>query len=329
LDKKQHPTREDLVKALSLFEAVADIPTKFALLWASLALACSPAFAGDPNAGGTNFNSITRPAVELIGPLANTTAAAARVIVPDGTSLFQPIAPAETRWFAFEAEPGKTYVVDILDPYGDLGTNVIGAVAVTDSGGVSAPPEANSNCSAVATNRAPGLEVNTDGWRCIIRTFTPTNGATQNKRGIYVSIGSGGGTSFQIRVRESTIYGRWTTNGYDFHVELQNTTADSTCVQIVLNPGTGYVYSGGAWSVAGAIVSTQVPVPPMGAIKTVFANGTLSGGDNKGTMRLTDCGTGELVPNGIQVSSFGFNPVTNVFYYTTPTRANQGGQNTW
>ncbi len=301
-----------------------------ATLLGALLCGVSTAALADPNAGGTNLNAMKRPVAERLEPLDNTQVGAARIIVPDGTSLYQPIGALETRWFAFEAEPGKTYVVDIVDPYGDLGANVIGAVAVTDSSGVSAPPEANSNCvSPVPANRAPGLEVNSDGWRCIIRTFSPANGLTQNKRGIYVSIGSGGGTSFQIRVRESTIYGRWTTNGYDFHIELQNTTADSTCAQIVLNPQTGYTYSGGVWLVPGVVFSTQLTVPPLGAIKTVVPSGTASGGAFRGTMRITDCGTGELVPGGLNVSSYGFNSTINGYLYFFPTNSNHGGQNTW
>ena len=317
------------MNALARLDRAGRRAANTSLLIASLCVASTAAFAGDPNAGGTNFNTASRPP-ERLSPLVNTSVANARVTVPDGTSLFQPIGVSETRWFTFEAEPAKTYVVDILDPYGDLGANVVGAVAVTDSGGTLAPPEANSNCSLAAADRAPGLNVTGDGWRCIIRTFTPTNGATQNKRGIFVGVGTGGGTSFQIRVRESTMYGRWTTNSYNFHVELQNTTGDSMCAQIVLNPETGYTYSGGVWTVpAGALQVQNLTVPAMGAIKTIIPNGTLSGGAIRGTMRITDCGTGQLVPDGLNVSSYGFNPVNSEYLYFFPNKANQGGQNTW
>ena len=98
-----------------------------------------------------------------------------------------------------------------------------------------------------ANTRAPALEVASDGKRCIVRTFPPTPGNTQNKRGVYVAVAAVTGSSFQIRVRESTIYGRWTTNGYDFHVELQNTTADSMCAEIIFLPNTGDSYAG-TWS---------------------------------------------------------------------------------
>lgn len=315
---------------------VTSVRTVAALLGALLCVTSAAAQAADPNAGGTNNNAVTRAVVERIGPLDNTAVTSARIIVADGTSLFQPIAPADTRWFAFEAEPGKTYVADILDPYSDLGANVIGSVAVTDSSGCSvfpttctAPPEANSNCSAAATSRAPGLEVSGDGWRCIIRTDTPQTGKTQNKRGIFIGVGAGGGNSFQIRVREATMYGRWTTNGYDFHIELQNTTADSMCAMIVLNPNVGYSWNGATWTVTGTVFTTQLTVPPMGAVKTVVPAGTLSGADNRGTLRITDCGTGQLVPNALNLSSYAFNPVTSVYLFFTPTKSNQGGQNTW
>ncbi len=212
------------------------------------------------------------PAQAQVGPLANTAVGNARVIVPDGSSLQQPIVAGETRWFVFGAEPGKTYAVEVVDPNSDLAANTIGTLNANDASGVSAPSETNVDCTA--NTRAPALEVASDGKRCIVRTFPPAPGNTQNKRGIYVAVGSVMGPSFQIRVRESTIYGRWTTNGYDFHVELQNTTADSMCAEIMLLPGTGDIYTG-AWS--GGLTVTTLTIPPFGANKVVFASGTLVG----------------------------------------------------
>ena len=301
-----------------------------ALLLALLAVVPAAAQTIAPNAGGTNFNTISRPAVESIGPADNTGASTARVIVPDGTSLFQAITPlVETRWFVFEAEPQKTYVVDVLDPYGDLNANVIGSVSVTNADGTTAPTEANTNCSSAATNRAPGLEVSTDGFRCIIVTNAPANGATRNKRGIYVGVGLVQGNQFQIRVRESTLYARWTTNAYDYHIELQNTTGDSMCARIVLNPSAGYTWTGATWIVPAGVQSVNLTVPAFGAIKTIFPNGTFSGGELRGTVRINDCGTGELVPNGLNVSTLGYNTNTGVYLVFTANKANQGGQNSW
>ena len=49
-------------------------------------------------------------------------------------------APGETRWFVFGAEPGKTYVVEAVDPYSDLVANTIGLLFAYDASGVAAPP---------------------------------------------------------------------------------------------------------------------------------------------------------------------------------------------
>src|SRR6266496_4204822 len=57
-----------------------------------------------------------------VGPLVNTSVGNARVIVPDGTSLLQADSSG-TRWFVFGAEPGKSYVVEAVDPASDLAAN--------------------------------------------------------------------------------------------------------------------------------------------------------------------------------------------------------------
>ena len=75
-----------------------------------------------------------------------------------------------------------------------------------------------------------------------------------NKRPVYVKVtrmdpASGGGAQFKIRAREATIYGRWLTAGYDYHVELENTTADAMCVEVVRYPASGLSYAPGpGWS---------------------------------------------------------------------------------
>ena len=263
---------------------------------------------------------------QTIGPLANTSVGNARVIVPDGSSLLQAQTPGETRWFVFGAEPGKTYVVEAVDPYSDLAANTIGLLTLYDASGVAAPPEASVDCTA--NLRAPALEVSSDGKRCIVRTFPPSPGNTQNKRGIYVSVGAVSGPSFQIRVRESTIYGRWTSNGYDFHVELENTTADAMCAEIIFLPNTGDSYAG-TWS--GGLTTTTLTIPPFGANKYVLAGGTLVGPDNKGTLRIGACAAPtNLVPSGLHVSTYAYNPVTDKFLYFFTNPANNGAtSNSW
>ena len=269
--------------------------------------------------------ALSNPA-PCLQPLANTSVANARVVVPDGSSLLQAIGGGETRWFVFGVEPGKSYVVEVVDPYGDLASNTIGAVAITDASGVAAPPESTIDCTA--NQRAPALEVAADGKRCVVRAFPPAIGTAQNKRGIYVSVGSVAGNQFQIRVRESTMYGRWTTNGYDFHIELENTTSDSICAEIVFYPNSGNTYSG-TWS-GGLDATHQLTIPPFGANKMVLPNSTLVGPDNKGTVRIGACGTANLVPGALHVSTYAYNPVTDKFLYFFTNAANNGATaNSW
>jgi len=264
---------------------------------------------------------------QTVGPLVNTTAANARVIVPDGTSLQQAIGGGETRWFVFGVEPGKTYAVEVVDPASDLAANTIGSVSLSNGSG-SAPPEANVDCTL--NTRAPALEVASDGIRCILRTFPPTPGNSQNKRGVYVAVGSVTGPSFQIRIRESTLYGRWTTNSFDFHVELQNTTADSICAEILFFPNAGDSYSG-TWS--GGLFQTTLNIPPFGANKFILPNGTLVGtvNDNKGSLRIGACsGSVNLVPGALHVSTSAFNPINATWAYYFPISANNGAtSNSW
>jgi len=303
--------------------------------WSTTLLGCvllgvvsAPAFADDPNPSSAT-SDVSPAASEKSGrvtPLANTTVGNARVLPADGTSTYQGTGGL-TRWFAFGAEPGKTYVVEVLNPYDDLGSNAIGTVGIFNSGGVLPPDEASVDCAM--STRAPSLEVSTDGVRCVIRTFIPSAGTTQNKRGIFINVASALGNQFLIRIRESTLYGRWSTNGYEFHVELQNTTADSVCIQILRYPTTGLTYSGGVWS--GAIGFSELTIPPFGANKTIFANGSTVGGALTGTLRLHACaGIYNFVPGAIQTSTYAYNPITDKFLYFFTTTAN-GGQasNTW
>jgi hypothetical protein len=266
---------------------------------------------------------------QSVGPLVNTTVGNARLIVPDGSSLRQSISTGETRWFVFGAEPGKTYVVEAVDPDSDLVSDTIGALHVYAANGTTTPPpETNVDCTA--GQRAPALEVPVavDGMRCVVRAFPPSPGNTQNKRGLYVAVGSVTGSSFQIRVRESTIYGRWTSNGYDFHVELENTTADSMCAEIIFLPNTGDSYAG-TWS--GGLTTTTLTIPPFGANKYVLPGGTLVGPDNKGTLRIGACAVPtNLVPSGLHVSTYAYNPVTDKFLYFFTNPANNGAtSNSW
>ena len=253
-----------------------------------------------------------------------------RVLVPDGTSLSQAFsAYPETRWFAMTVEPGKTYVIDAVDPTGDLTTDAIGTLGVYDVDSLSSPPEANVDCTAANGRRPPAVDVNSDGIRCIVRTALPTAGMQQNKRPVYVKVtrmdpASGGGAQFKIRAREATIYGRWLTAGYDYHVEVENTAGDSACVEIAQLPRSGVTYAAGpGWS--GPVTASTLNVPAFGAAKVVIPKGVPVGADTEGTLRINACSTPtNLLPAGLHVSTYAFDPVGNRYIYFFTATANEG-----
>jgi hypothetical protein len=258
-----------------------------------------------------------------------------RLLVPDGTSVTQVFGGyPETRWFALTVEPGKTYVVEAADVSGDLAANALGTLGVYAVDGVSAPPEATVDCTAANGPRPPAVEVAGDGLRCVIRTLPPA-GTLLNKRPVYVKAtrldpAAGGGSQFKVRARESTVYGRWVTAGYDYHVEVENTTADAMCVEVSRYPATGLSYAPGpGWT--GSVSSFTLTVPAFGAVKQVIPAGSLVGTDGTGALRISACGTPtNLIPAGLHVSTYAFDPVGNRYIYFFTSSANEGKtRSTW
>ena len=261
---------------------------------------------------------------------------AVRGMIPDGSSLKQTFGPyPDTKWFALDVEPGKTYVIEAADVSGDLAANAIGTIGIFDLDLVSAPPEANVDCTAVNGPRPPAVDVASDGIRCVLRTAPPTFPTVLNKRAVVVKVtrmdpGSGGGAQFKIRAREATIYGRWLTNGYDYHVEVENTTADAMCVEVAAYPASGLMYSP-YYGWLGGVGTFTMNVPAFGAVKNVTPAGSKVGNDMEGTFRIGACASPlNLIPGALQVSSFAFDAVGNRFIYFFTTTANEGKtRSTW
>jgi hypothetical protein len=161
--------------------------------------------------------------------------------------------------------------------------------------------------------------------RCVLMTFPPIAGDTENKRGVFIRVGPNvpfGDQSFHIRVRESSHYGRWTTNGYDFHFELQNTSFEQFCVAIVFFGDTGLSYSG-TWS--GVFERMDLELPQFGASKGILRSGTTVNAATSGTFRLQACEGGlYYLPESVHVSTYAHNPATGKFLYFFPTPANNG-----
>ncbi len=151
----------------------------------------------------------------------------------------------------------------------------------------------------------------------------------QAKRPVYLKVtqmdpAAGGGPRFRIRAREATIYGRWNTATYDYHVEVENTTGDPMCVEVARYPGSGLTYTAGpGWS--GSIAPFMLTVPAFGAVKQVIPSGSLVGTDSEGTLRINACGSPtNLIPGGLHVSTYAFDPVSNRFVYYFTSTANDG-----
>ncbi len=173
-----------------------------------------------------------------------------------------------------------------------------------------------------------------NGIRCVISTVLPI-GTLLNKRPVFIKVtrmdpAAGGGSQFTIRAREATIYGRWLTAGYDFHVEVENTSADAMCVDVVRYPATGLTYTSGlGWT--GAIDTFTLTVPAFGAVKQVIPNGSLVGNDSEGTLRLSACDSpANLIPGALHVSTYAFDPASDRYIYFFTSTANEGKtRSTW
>jgi hypothetical protein len=290
-----------------------------------LFLCCAIGVAQSPdnnpaNSGGQKIVA-SGPPDHGTGPLANTSAANARVIPPDGTSLYDSFTDGATQWFTTRVEAGKSYVVEALDPYEDLGGNSIGDVAIFEADGTTPMTNAWVNCSSYSGNLAPAtappsLEVGNDGRRCIVRPFTAGNPPPKN---ITIRVTEDFGPQFQIRMRESTIYGRWTVNGYDMHVEIQNTSAQEVDVETLL------------YSDAGDLVGFNFfEIPAYGSSKVVYPHNSIN--PNRGTLRVIADAFGNtvFVPGQVNLQTYAYNTGSGTYLFFTPWRINDGQTaNSW
>jgi hypothetical protein len=133
-----------------------------------------------------------------------------------------------------------------------------------------------------------------------------------------------------IRSRESTAYGRWTTAGHDYHIELDNTTAQEVCVQVARYPASGLAHSpGSGWS--GVVGTFSLTVPAFGAVKTVVPNGSVLGSDSTGALRFNACASPvNTIPAGLHISTYAFDSAASRYLYFFTSRANGGAtKNSW
>jgi hypothetical protein len=248
-----------------------------------------------------------------VTPKINTSAANARVIIPDGTSLIDAFSDGVDQWFIARLEGGKSYVLEAIDPYGDLTSNAIGTLSVWESDGTTPVTNTSVTCGVGASVVAPSLEVDQDGIRCVIVPFV---GAAFPPKNVAFRVQQGGGSLFHIRLRESTIFSRWTVNGYDMHIELQNTTADQADVQVCLFGDTG----GSGTPVVGC---DSLAIPGWGSAKLVKPAGSIA--PNRGTLRVIgSTAGGNYVPGQINLQTYAYNPAVGNYLFFVSEKVNDG-----
>ena len=264
--------------------------------------------------------SIARTEPGAGGPRANTTSANARVMVPDGTSYTEDFGAGPVKWFTAALEAGKTYTLEVIDPFGDLGNNFVGGLTVYDADGTTTPPtNMFIDCSFQATQIAPSFEVSTDGARCGLRPFIGISFGPQKIITFAISEGANS-CCVKVRLKESGISTRWTTNGYHMFIAVQNTGAYPADIQVAWYP------SDGTSGFDGIVTNNTFTLPAYGAVQVVRTSGSTN--PNTGTARIIS-NDGVLETGQINVQAYAFNPAVGNYLFFVPTGVNQGGPSTW
>lgn len=262
----------------------------------------------DPPAGASTPAPSGKETSRAGGPLNNDVAGNARILMPDGSTTSDALGAATQKWYVTKLEHGKSYVLEAIDPFGDLGANCVNTT-VYDSDATTTPP-ADTELDTGAANIAPAMEVSDDGQRTAIRPDL----AAAATRIYYIKV-TQCGSSFRIRLRESTSYSRWTVNSYNMFVGLQNTTQTDVQCQVLF------------YSDAGVLITNDVvTVPGFGAAQVTHLHDTLA--PNHGALRVQWWGLGAgLVPGHVNVQPYAFNVSTGVYLNFFAERVNDGKAN--
>jgi len=232
---------------------------------------------------------------------------------PDGTSVSMVLPPATPLWFAARIEGGKSYVAEAILAGKDRNFNDL-AMTLWENDGTT-PYAGNSDCSAETNSAAPSMQVNSagfstaDGQRC---TLTP-DVATQLVLIRVISTQTG---TLAVRLRETTVYSRWTVNSYNMYVPIHNPSQSSLAGWVLYYPevttGTfnGYV----AWD--------NISLGGWGSTQFFHANSSIT--PNRGQLRIV-----LYKGTDLQLQTYAFNPATGNYLIFYSERLNHGSGNTW
>lgn len=245
----------------------------------------------------------------------NTTASDAVNLIPDGTSVSMAFTGGTPQWFAARVEFTKSYVVEAMLSGNDRNANDVSLALFENDGTTNY--SGSYDCSAETNSAAPSMQSSSstflaaDGARC---SFYPPMASASL---VLVRATSSFTGTLKIRMRETTVYSRWTVNGYNMYVPVHNPsqTTVSGCVVYYQEGTTGTgpsTYVGADCFTLGGWGSTQF----------VHNNGAFT--PNKGQLRVVmNKGT------DLQIQTYAFNPATGNYLIFFPERLNHGSGGTW
>jgi hypothetical protein len=174
--------------------ACAGLVSKLTFGLASLCLA-GGAMAGDLNAGAGGSSVIKISRDSQVPAMNGVISGSLRYLVPDGSNLYISWGTETERWYYTEVEPGKTYVVEAMDPYADFGASSFAGMGIYELDGTTTPPAETQVACGISNGEGNGSGVEeiapailNYAPRCIVRTFFPTAITTLNKRNIYIKL---------------------------------------------------------------------------------------------------------------------------------------------
>ncbi len=246
----------------------------------------------------------------------NTTAADAVNLIPDGTSVSMAFTANVPQWFAARVEGSKSYVVEALLAGVDRNANDV-TLALYENDGTTTYT-GTSDCSEETRGAAPSMQASStaltspaDGARCTF--YPPVVSASL----VLVKVSSGFSGTLKIRMRETTVYSRWTTNSYNMYVAVHN-MSQSTVSGVVV------YYQEGIASPGPTTFSyvDYFTLGGWGSTQFYHASGSLA--QSRGQVRI-------VMSKGtdVQVQTYAFNPSTGNYLVFFPERLNHGSGNTW
>jgi len=210
-------------------------------------------------------------------------------------------------WFGATLESGKSYILESFAPNRRISDGGFGLPGLYNSDGVTPATGLDLNCAMNGYSPAYPFSI---GLRCSLRP-ADSLGLKELRISLFGQL-----TQFRIRLRETTIYSRWSTNGYNMYVALQNTSGQPAEVAVMLLDD-----AGGPFPVP--VQTSNVSLPAYGSTQLVFPAGSLT--PNRGTLRvLAGPPTFALMPGQVNVQAYAFNPAAGTYLFFNTERMNDG-----